>query len=164
MKELLLLRHAKSSWDNAHLADYDRPLNGRGLDDARRMGRLLRLKDLVPDWILCSAAVRAAITAELVAESMGYEGEIRTTQQLYLAEPDSYLLLLRKTAAQHQRVLAVGHNPGLEELVEMLSGHWERMPTGAIAHFQLAIKHWGALDSSTPATLLDVWRPRNIPR
>lgn len=160
MKELLLLRHAKSSWDNAHLSDFERPLNRRGLADAPKMGRLLRRKDLLPDLIISSAAVRAATTAELAAEAMGYEGEIRLEEGLYLAEPARYLALLRRLADGYGRVLAVGHNPGMEEMVELLSGRWERMPTGAIAHFQLPIQSWAKLSDEMGGTLLNVWVPK----
>jgi phosphohistidine phosphatase len=162
MKELLLMRHAKSSWDNAHLSDYQRPLNGRGTQDAPRMGRLLRQMDLLPDLIISSSAVRAATTAELMAEAVGYEGDIRTTDNLYLAEPETYLALWGKIDGRHKRVMTVGHNPGMEELVEMLSGRWERMPTGAIAHFQLSIENWNEIHPSVAAKLLNIWWPKEI--
>jgi phosphohistidine phosphatase len=164
VKELLLLRHAKSSWDNAHLSDFQRPLNERGRSDAPRIGRLLRQSDLVPGLIISSAAVRAATTAELVAEAAGYEGEIWTREGLYHAEPETYLALLKKEADPYDRVMLVGHNPTMEELVEMLAGSWERMPTGAVAHFQLPIKTWAKFTTSTAATLLNVWRPRELKR
>ena len=77
MKTLLLLRHAKSSWDNSELADHDRPLNGRGRRDAPRMGQLLAQHDLTPDLIVTSAARRAATTAELVALAAEYGGDIQ---------------------------------------------------------------------------------------
>lgn len=162
VKELLLLRHAKSSWDNAHLSDFERPLNERGRYDAPRIGRLLRQADLVPELIITSSAVRAATTAEWVAEAAGYEGEIRAREGLYLAEPETYLAVLKKEADPYGRVMIVGHNPTMEEMVEMLAGRGERMPTGAVAHFQLSIVAWDKFSSSTSVTLLNVWWPREL--
>lgn len=162
MKELLLLRHAKSSWEDDRLSDYQRPLNQRGLSDAPRMGRLLRRQELVPDLIIASAAVRAATTAELVAEAMGYEGQIRVEEDLYLAEPERYLALLGKLADTYGRVMAVGHNPGMEEMIELLSGHWERMPTAAIAHMQLPILSWAKLTTDVRGALMNVWWPKEV--
>jgi phosphohistidine phosphatase len=91
MKTLLVLRHAKSSWKNANLADFDRPLNKRGKRDAPRMGELLRREGIVPDLIISSSAERALTTAEAVALACGYDLEIQTTRQLYHAWPDDYI-------------------------------------------------------------------------
>jgi phosphohistidine phosphatase len=76
MKSVLILRHAKSSWKHPELADHDRPLNRRGKRDAPLMGRLLKKEDLVPEIIISSTATRARSTAEAVAKSSGYKGEI----------------------------------------------------------------------------------------
>ena len=76
MKTLLILRHAKSSWKDLELPDQDRPLNKRGRHDAPRMGKLLKQEDLIPDHIVSSTALRAKKTAELVAKSCKYKGDI----------------------------------------------------------------------------------------
>lgn len=162
MKELLLLRHAKSSWSEPVLADYDRPLNKRGKDDAPRMGDFLRREDLVPDLIISSTAKRARHSAELVADAAGYEGDILLTRELYHADPNTFLEIARDLGRDQQRLLLVGHNPGIEYLVEALSGYYERMPTAAIAYFQLSIDAWAQLDEDTPAKLLAVWLPREV--
>ena len=94
MKEILILRHAKSSWGDSSLSDHDRPLKKRGLRDAPRIGQLLAERDLVPDVILCSTAVRARQTAERVLGSCGREVPVHFTKELYLAGPSSYLDLL----------------------------------------------------------------------
>jgi phosphohistidine phosphatase len=162
MKTLLLLRHAKSSWNNAMLSDHDRPLNDRGLQDAPRMGRLLHSEDLVPDLIISSTARRAADTADAVALAAGYEGDITYTGRLYHAEPETYLALAAKLDDAVDRVLMIGHNPGLEELVEDLSGHAERMPTAALATFQIDINTWRDLSAEAPFTLTQVWVPKAL--
>ncbi len=162
MKTLLLMRHAKSSWDNSELADFDRPLNSRGRQDAPRIGQLLAREDLTPDLIVTSAARRAATTAELVALAAGYDGDIHYTRDLYLADADTYLELARAPAGDVGRLLLVGHNPDMAELVSQLAGRDEHMPTAALAHFRLAIDVWSELSDETTAELVALWRPKEL--
>lgn len=162
MKTLLILRHAKSSWDDAELADFERPLNARGRRDAPRMGRLLRREDLIPELIVSSAAARARATAEAVALACGYDNQIVYTRDLYHAAPEEYVDVLRTVDEQYTRVMVVGHNPGIEELVETLSGEWERMQTAALALIALPIERWQDLDEETEGELQEVWRPKEL--
>ena len=162
MKTLLLLRHAKSSWKHPELADHDRPLNKRGKRTAPLMGALLQDEDLIPDLILCSSAVRAHTTALFVAEACNYRGKIKQTRELYLAGPEDYVEVLRQVADKHARVLVVGHNPGLEALIEALTGEATAMPTGALAQVDLSLKHWRDLDMNTECKLVNVWRPKDL--
>jgi phosphohistidine phosphatase len=162
MKTLLLLRHAKSSWKHPELADYDRPLNKRGKRTAPRMGELLKDEDLIPDFILCSSAVRTHMTALLVAKACTYRGEIKQTRKLYLAEPQAYVEVLREVVEIHARVLVVGHNPGLEALIEALTGEAMVMPTAALAYVELSLKRWKDLDLNTECKLVNVWRPKYL--
>ena len=160
MKTLLLLRHAKSSWKQPELADHDRPLNKRGKRTAPLMGALLQDEDLIPDFILCSSAVRTNNTALLVAKACTYIGEIKQTRKLYLAEPQAYVEVLRQVAEKHARVLVVGHNPGLESLIETLTGEAMAMPTAALAYIELSLKRWRDLDLNTECKLVNVWQPK----
>lgn len=160
MKTLLLLRHAKSSWKHPELADHDRPLNKRGKRTAPHMGALLQDEDLIPDLILCSSAVRAHTTAVLVAKACAYMGEIKRMRELYLAEPQTYVEVLRQMAENHARVLVVGHNPGLEALIESLTGEAMTMPTAALAYVELTLQRWRDLDTDTDCQLVNVWRPK----
>lgn len=162
MKTLLLLRHAKSSWADANMADFDRPLNERGQNDAPRMGELLARQELVPDLIITSAAKRAAATAKRVAEAAGYEGKVRRSEHLYLAEPGDYVAVARQVADEVDCLLLVGHNPAIEELVEGLSGVEESMPTAALACLRLPIDHWPALKLGQKYELAHLWRPREL--
>ena len=91
MKSILVLRHAKSSRKDPDLTDHDRPLNKRGKRDAPRMGRLMKKENLVPDVIISSTAIRAHSTAEAVAKTSGYTGEIIVDKSLYAAGPEAYL-------------------------------------------------------------------------
>lgn len=160
---LLLLRHAKSSWKNPELADRDRPLNKRGKRDALRMGRLLDEEGLVPDAILSSTAVRAQDTAAAVAKSCGYDRRrITHIESLYASGPEEYLNVLRRLPDDPKVVLVVGHNPGMEEYLEILTGQPEAMPTAALAFVKLPIKRWSALDDNTKGKLKTVWRPKEL--
>lgn len=162
MKTLLILRHAKSSWDNATLNDHDRPLNERGKADAPRMGQLLKAKGLLPDLILTSSAERALATAEAVALASDYEGEMRVEHQLYHAYPETYRTVLQGLGDEYGRVLVVGHNPGLELWLAELTGQDVTMPTAALAQVELAIPHWSDLSAETSGQLAQLWRPREV--
>jgi phosphohistidine phosphatase len=161
MKTLLILRHAKSSRDDPDLDDHARPLNDRGERDAPRMGKLLRELDLVPDRIVSSTAVRARTTAEAAAKASGYDGKVDLESALYLAEPEEYLEVLRRTPKKVKSVMVVGHNPGLERLVEVLTREREELPTAALARVSLPIEDWKDLKASK-GKLEGVWRPKEL--
>ena len=160
MKTLLIMRHAKSSWKKAELADDQRPLNKRGQRDASRMGRLLRKNDAVPQAIFSSTAERARQTAIAVGEASGFEGQILFEASLYAAPAEAYLLVLRGLPAETQLAMVIGHNPGVDELVEELTGDDEHLSTGAIARVELDIPAWADLGAETEARLEAIWRPR----
>ncbi len=162
MKTLLILRHAKSSWKDEELDDHERPLNKRGLNDAPRMGTLIKEHDLVPEYILSSSAVRARHTAELVAEHCGYEGEISGGRELYSFASGDYLDALEKVDDGYSRVMVVGHNPGLEELAEWLTGFYTNLPTATLAVLRLDINHWSELEEGGVGELVQVFRPREL--
>jgi phosphohistidine phosphatase len=162
MKSALLLRHAKSSWKHPELADRDRPLNKRGKRDAPLMGRLLKREDLVPDIIISSSAIRARATAEAVAKASSYKGEIVLNKSLYAAGPEAYLGAIHDLSDEYVRVLIVGHNPGLEELVEMLTGEIHLMPTCSLAHVKCRVDKWSEIDNKIKGQVAEVWRPRDL--
>jgi phosphohistidine phosphatase len=162
LKTLLILRHAKSSWKHTELPDFDRPLNKRGKGDAPRMGELLRQADLLPDLILSSTAQRARQTTQAVVDASGYGGEVRWLDSLYAAPPESYLEALRSLDDSLQRVMVVGHNPGLEELLEDLTGAAETLPTAALAQVLLPIQSWSQLDEDVSGELVQIWQPRQL--
>ncbi len=162
MKNLLILRHAKSSWSHPNLSDHDRPLNKRGKRDAPRMGQLLAKEGLTPDVIISSTAKRARTTAETVAETCGSEGELITTRDFYHGYPEEYLHTLRQVSNKFKTVMVVGHNPGMEELIDTLTGESVRFTTANIAHVRLPIKRWKDLDDEVEGTLANLWRPKEI--
>jgi phosphohistidine phosphatase len=162
MKTLLVLRHAKSSWDDPALDDHERPLNKRGQRDAPRMGELMRELGLLPDVVLSSDAVRARLTAEAVAATAHYAGEILPHPHLYMAGPADILSLLPTVPENAGTVMIVGHNPGLEKLVEHLTGDWQDLPTAALAQIDLPIQQWRDLKLSTRGMLVGLWRPKEL--
>jgi phosphohistidine phosphatase len=162
MKTLLIMRHAKSSWDDSGVADHERPLTARGERDAPRMGKLLRREGVVPQAIVASDAVRAKATARAVAEACGFEGEVEFSSALYGAGPETFREVLGKLPEQVESVLVVGHNPGSEELLQELTGEDEHMPTAAIAHVELDIEEWGEWGEATGGRMVNVWRPKEL--
>ena len=161
MKTLLILRHAKSSWKDAGLLDHDRPLNKRGKRDAPRVGRLILQQGLIPELIVSSTAKRARSTAKRVAKACDYAGEIRLTPQFYHAPAGIYIEVLNHLSEDFSRVMVVGHNPGMEELVARLGQHCV-MPTAALANVSLPIDRWSELDGATEGKLVQVWYPRDL--
>ncbi len=163
MKTLLVLRHGKSSWSNADLSDHDRPLKGRGRRNAKRMGEELLARDLVPDLIVSSTARRALSTARRAADVAGCGDRIVETRELYLTGARHQLKTVAKHAEDaHQRVMIVGHNPTLEDLVEHLTGEEERVTTGNLARIDLDIESWRQLPAAR-GELRFLLRPKELP-
>ena len=161
MKTLLILRHAKSSWDDPALDDHERPLNARGERDAPRIGRFARDERLAPELILSSDAVRAHVTAAAMADATG--GQLLLDPRLYHASAAEILAVLR-SVVQHNAatVMIDGHNPGLEELIAQLTGEREHFPTAALAQIALPIERWSDFDAATRGTLIGLWRPKEL--
>jgi len=164
MKTLMLFRHAESSWNDDSLLDHDRPLNERGQQDASLMGKFIKKQRLVPDLVLSSTAVRAHTTAAAAAETAGFVGEIQLNEQLYLASEETLVesvqTLPNETAV---RVLVVAHNPGMEKLVQMLSGRFQiKFPTAALAIFSIGTTTWRALQMTVECQLVHLWRPKDL--
>jgi phosphohistidine phosphatase len=163
MKTLLLLRHAKSSWKDDSLDDHERPLNARGKKEAPKMGQLLLDQRFLPDVILSSDAKRCRRTVEKVCEAAEYRGETMLSSELYLANPATYLKCLAKLPENVARVLVVGHNPGLEELLEALIGRYEPLTTAALAHVTLpTLERWSDVNAATRGELVKLWQPMEV--
>jgi phosphohistidine phosphatase len=141
-RELLLMRHAKSSGGAEGLPDFDRELSSRGRRDAGRVGHWLAETDRLPDHVICSPARRAHQTAEAVLESLGLGlDDVRWAERIYEAAPADLLGVLGQTPGEVRRVLMIGHNPGFEILVERLASasvpiprDGKFFPTASVAH------------------------------
>ena len=144
MKQLILFRHAKSSWDD-DVPDVDRELAPRGKRDAPRMGKRLKARHARPALVIASNAARARRTAKLVARALGIDKEQqRTDNALYLASPDAILDVVARQDDAHSCVLLVGHNPGLTELVNRLLPDLalDNLPTSGVVAIDLATARW----------------------
>ena len=161
-KTLLLLRHAKSSWDNAGLDDHDRPLNGRGRKAASRMGRVIQDQRLPVDLLICSTAVRAQETAERVLKQLVQKPIRLDREDLYHASPDQIAEILASIDDQVQCPLLIGHNPGFEEFLSTLTNSEVQFPTAALAQLEITIAHWHEFTLQTTARLKQIWRPRDL--
>lgn len=152
MLELLLLRHAKSSWGDAGLADHDRDLSARGEKAARRLGRLLRGAGPVPDLVLTSTARRTTRTAALVVGRLQAPPPVKELKTLYLAAPALMLDIIRRQAGDIRRLMVVAHNPGMHALALRLTGSAEaadrdrleeKFPTATLAVLRFDVAAWG---------------------
>jgi phosphohistidine phosphatase len=160
MRELLLLRHGKSDWP-PDMSDFDRPLAKRGKRSAERIGAYLVKNGLLPDRIVTSPAKRAAETAVALAENIGFDlRSIVEEPRLYHAEPQTILSIVRKQPGTANRVMLVGHNPGMEILVGEMTGTFGPFPTAALA----VVEHDGDWADLIPdsVTLTHLIRPREL--
>ncbi|MEQ9593404.1 MAG: histidine phosphatase family protein [Cyclobacteriaceae bacterium] len=144
MKRLYLVRHAKSSWENLELRDFDRPLNERGERDAPRMGRRLKEREITPDLMLSSPAERALTTCKVIADIIGYQQSgIKTDKRIYHANEDQLLKILSEVNDKYKSVMLFGHNPGFTDFANLLFGeHIMNIPTCGIVAGKLKIESW----------------------
>ena len=142
MKTLFILRHAKSSWKDESLQDFDRPLNGRGRKAAELIGTLMKKQKLVPDLVLSSPAIRARETIEIVMKAAKLAVELRYDQRIYEAGPVQLLEVISQIEEEKKSALLVGHNPGLEDLLNALTGQAQHMSTACLAKIDLKANKW----------------------
>ena len=122
MKEIYVLRHAKSSWDNSNLNDFERPLADKGIRDAKKMCNFLKDMDLKLDKVFCSQAIRAKETFDLTADGFNFEIDKATyTDRLYFGDTTNIIKSLKELDESLKNILIVGHNPTLHYLVELLT-------------------------------------------
>lgn len=139
------MRHAKSSWDDPTLSDFERPLNKRGRKAAPLMGKFMRERKIKPDLVISSPAERARETTALVSKAAKIKGSVRYDERIYAASVNTLFEVVSQIEDDANEVLLVGHNPGLEELLEHLTGEVQRMPTAALARINLDIEKWGGV-------------------
>jgi len=161
MKRLYILRHAKSSWNEPDLADFERPLNSRGVKAAPFMGRFIAEKQYIPSTIISSPARRASETAILVRDNSLTAAEIRFVDRIYEASPQTLTQIAAALSDEFDSAMIVGHNPGMEGFVRLLTGRSEAMPTASLAVIDLGIERWTDIRSGC-GTLIEVARPREL--
>jgi phosphohistidine phosphatase len=161
MKTLFLLRHAKSSWKDDTLPDFERPLNSRGRRTTKTLSTLFTSEKVKPDLILSSCAVRARETIEPIVELAKLRSELRFDERIYEATADRLFEVILQIEKSRRTVLLVGHNPGLEELLTVFTGQSETMPTGALARISFDNSAWESIEAQT-GMLEWVVRPKEL--
>ncbi len=166
-RHLLVLRHAKSAWDTDAASDFHRPLAKRGKKDGPRMGKWLAEQALIPDHVVSSPAKRARQTAVAVCKPLGIAKQaIRQDERIYMGVTGGLLHVLADCPPDAETVMIVGHNPGLEDLVEYLCGavdvpaDGKMLPTATVAHLEMPDR-WDALAGGS-ARLRSITRPRSL--
>jgi phosphohistidine phosphatase len=163
VKRVWLLRHTKSSWADPGLGDHDRPLAPRGRKAAKRIARWASDNEVRPELVLCSTALRARTTLDLILDGLG-RPEVEIESGLYHASAPDLLGRLRAVPESVAAVLLIGHNPALHELASVLAPPGpEAFPTGALAELRLAIGTWTDVRPGC-AELEKLVVPRSLPR
>lgn len=150
MKQILLMRHAKSNWDHPDLTDFERPLAQRGMKDAPRMGAYLKEIDTVPDQLISSTAVRAKQTTEEVSKKWSFkEGQVLWNEDLYYGGVMDYLAAIQAASDEISRLMLIGHNPLMESTAAILASGSQsgvvRMPTAALICLESYASHWSSV-------------------
>jgi len=170
MRTLLLMRHAKSSWDQPGLADLERPLAPRGRLAAPLIARHLRDQGLVPDLVLCSPALRVQETWQLMTPVLGGSVASKTLRSLYPGAPSRLLEALRRLSDEIGTALLIGHNPGLAAFAVALAATGPKKAlqqmrakfgTACLAVLACEIAHWRELDAGV-GRLESFVRPKDL--
>jgi len=151
MKRLTLVRHAKSSWKDRSLSDFDRPLNKRGKHDAPMMGERLAKLNIIPDQIVSSPAKRALKTAQVIAATIGYpKKKIQENHAIYEADRHSLLRIVQEFEDAFRHVMLFGHNPAFTYLAnDFIREHIENMPTCGIVCIDFDVSSWADIRPGT---------------
>jgi phosphohistidine phosphatase len=145
VKRLTLLRHANADWKDSRTADFDRPLNRKGVSESTAMAKRLFERELIPEFILASPAVRAQQTTEIFMRELEIPlRKLRRDERLYLAQPEDILVAIRATGPRISHLMVVGHNPGLTDLARRLTPDpaLEEMPTASICTMVFDVRAW----------------------
>ncbi|AXK48814.1 phosphohistidine phosphatase [Aliarcobacter trophiarum LMG 25534] len=148
MKKLILIRHAKSSWSNPLLDDFDRPLNKRGEKNAPFMAKVLNQKELKPDLIISSPAKRTKDTLNyFLDEFKDYKKKVRFDQSIYEAPYTNLLNVIKSVEKEYDTLFFIGHNPGINDLSDfLLNGFYKNIPTTGILKIDLDIDSWDEIE------------------
>lgn len=155
MKELIIIRHAKSDWENSSLKDFDRPLNKRGIANAPEMAERLVKRKIYPDLIVSSPALRAITTANYFADAWKIDrNNIKLAPEIYEANKETIFKTITQFNDNYNRIAVFGHNPGLTDLINYLNGHIYEMPTCGVCYLQFKIDSWSMISHGLGHALL----------
>jgi phosphohistidine phosphatase len=143
MKELILIRHAKSSWKDSSLDDFDRPLNKRGKENAPFMAKRLKEKGLNPDLIISSPSLRTKLTLEYFLKEFKYKKDVVFENSIYEAPYENLLNVIKNVPNSVNQLFFIGHNPGLNDLSDFLLGEfYENIPTSGVLKIVFYTDSW----------------------
>ena len=162
MRTLYLLRHAKSSWKDEKLRDFDRPLKGRGRKAAEQIGQVLAEEKLKAPFVISSPAARARETTELVLESAELKIKPRFEERIYEADVRTLLEVVQSIPDSSKTVIMVGHNPGFENLLNYLTGDSRHMPTCALAKIEFDVASWSEVSEEETGRLEMFVTPKEL--
>ncbi len=154
MKKLYIIRHAKSSWKDVALEDFERGLSKRGKANAPMMGERLKKKGVMPDIILSSPAKRAKETAEIIAKEIGYKKKVLFNEEIYEASVATLCDILRALSNKNKTVFLVGHNPSLNDLAHYYVSHEANIPTCGIVEIGFYCDAWAEIEPKNAKLLL----------
>lgn len=163
MKKLYLCRHAKSSWKNVRLSDFDRPLNNRGEKSVIKMGKYLRNNNTKPDYIVSSPALRAYTTAKGIAEKLNYDlSNIETNERIYGASVFDLIDIIQNFCDDYKEVMLFGHNPTITYTAnELANTNIANVPTCGVATILFDLDNWSEVNMHN-GDLLSFDYPKNI--
>ena len=170
MKTIFLLRHAKSSWDDVSLDDFDRPLSTRGIKSCKKIGKYLKKNKLIPDIVYCSSAIRAKQTWELVNRIVEKKKNVVYKSKLYMANSSDFIDVIRKTDNIFHSLMLISHNPGMEIFAREISKnktdkHYEsidlKYPTGGLVIIRFNLNIWSKIKYET-GDICEFIKPRDL--
>ena len=159
MKTLTIIRHAKSSWDQEGLHDFERPLNERGRRDAPIMAARLKQSAAIPELLVSSPALRAITTARVFADGLGISTDaIQLQAKIYEASVSTLLQIIRNLDDRYAHVALFGHNPGLSDLSRKLAHcDFDELPTCGMVQISLPAAHWRDVSANSGQLLYSSW-------
>jgi len=160
MKKIYIIRHAKSSWKDLNLDDFDRPLNRRGRFDAPLMGEKLKSKNIMPDIVMSSSALRTKLTAQTITQKIGYTKDVLFSKDLYESSASVIYDKLSNLDDKYEIVFLFGHNTGINEFVENYVEFYENVPTCGIVEIDFNCSKWNEI-SEKNAKLISFDYPKN---
>jgi phosphohistidine phosphatase len=161
MKRLFIIRHAKSSWKDLTLDDFDRPLNKRGKLNAPMMGDRLKSRDILPDIIISSPALRTKKTAKIIANKINYEKKIIYKKELYESSSSILSDIISKIDDKNSVAFIFGHNTGINGFVEKYVDLYDNVPTCGVVEIEFDCKKWIEIDKNN-AKMLSFDYPKKV--
>ncbi|MDD5369483.1 MAG: histidine phosphatase family protein [Anaerolineaceae bacterium] len=159
MKTLILVRHAKSEQKNYKGKERNRPITKKGERYTRRLVEHLKSREIIPQMIVSSPVKRASQTAEIIKEQGEFGGKIKYRDGLYMTEADELVKVIQKLPKKVDCVLIVGHNPGLESLIPLMTHEIIALPHAGMAYISIPVEQWKEINRDTCAQLVDSWNP-----